>query len=377
MIRLPKTKWLLCACVFTCACYWLSAQLITRHYHDYLTHQLSPKIHQAWLDAADMGKSPQTQTWLALQAVKQFNRIEWQNALSFFSACQASAHSVQNARSGSLSAGLDLHINLNVPSLPDQTIQIACAFKPISGLSFMALFIAVICLVHRLLPDVQSSQDQALVRYLQSLTQQNLVDKAQLKRWLKQLNTFRHQHPCANIRLPYLKRFFSQHILTQANQISTVDFAKLLTQSSQPLVLEFFHRDHHLQARISSIDIPLSVTPTLYWYWYATFRTQDKQGWVMNPPTNRPDHEMAQSLLALMTQFTSHGRAKKELEDNGVRAKTLDQNRNKIKEALINALGEELAQECGFESHKQDGKQQTRYRLKMSPKQIFYSIKDD
>ena len=71
-----------------------------------------------------------------------------------------------------------------------------------------------------------------------------------------------------------------------------------------------------------------------------------------------------------MEQYGGHGRAISELKQHGLRAKTLDQNRNKIKESVQALLGDDLSERCGFEMLRQDEQVQSSYRLKISPKHI-------
>ncbi len=375
LTNLIKPKLLICTGVFACIAYLLSAQQIARTYQDYFNHQLTPKLNQAWHDAADMGQSPQTSQLIELQTVKQLNQIEWQNPLQIFDYCLASPNSNTRRLSWLPTSTLDLQIPLHSPQLLNQSFRVDCRLKPLPWLSLTALFFVFVTLLKRTSSFAFSHQDQTLVQHLQSLAKQQVLAKRQLKLWLKQLKAFRLQHPAAKLNLLYLQRYLARRPNDQRLELTKVDFTQLLERASQPLTLQFLCYDGNLQARVSDIEIPLSITPTLYWYWYAQFRKQQEHGWVVNPPTNRPSHEMAKSLLNLMAQFGGHGRAKKELEDNGMRAKTLDQNRNKIKEALIKALGEPLADECSFESHKLEGQPQAKYRLKMSPKQIL-SLKE-
>ncbi|WGL16138.1 hypothetical protein PVT68_15360 [Microbulbifer bruguierae] len=124
-----------------------------------------------------------------------------------------------------------------------------------------------------------------------------------------------------------------------------------------------------LQIQLHGIPIKLSKTPFFYYLWYARQRQQG-DGWVFNPPVNRPDREGAESLVALMEQHGGHAKSINDLKQNGLRAKTLDQNRNKIRDELISALGENLAAPYLFEAERDLKSGRYRYRLSLSCPQI-------
>ncbi|MDO6580995.1 hypothetical protein Q4491_06500 [Photobacterium sp. 2_MG-2023] len=151
----------------------------------------------------------------------------------------------------------------------------------------------------------------------------------------------------------------------------------LLARASQPPELHFDLTGGKVQVTLAGIPLALSVTPALYLLWYAGKRREETDGgWVRNPPSNKPDPVLAQSLLELMYHYGGHGRAIRELEQAGLKAKSLDQNRSKIKEALSAATGEEVAEDCLFESRKPGDNPQTEYRLKISPEKISLSKQD-
>jgi len=123
------------------------------------------------------------------------------------------------------------------------------------------------------------------------------------------------------------------------------------------------------RATLAIRGLPLAVgaTPFFYYAWYALARLEG-DGWLANPAANRPDRAAGQALAQLMSRYGGHGRAINDLEENGLRARTLDQNRSKLKDDLVAALGEELAAPYLFESSREGG--QTRYRLRASAAQI-------
>ncbi|HEY8568761.1 hypothetical protein [Microbulbifer sp.] len=117
-----------------------------------------------------------------------------------------------------------------------------------------------------------------------------------------------------------------------------------------------------LQVRVHGIAVKLAKTPFFYYLWYARLRQQG-DGWLLNPPVNRPDRDGADSLIELMLDQGGHAKSINDLRDNGLRAKTLDQNRNKIRDELISALGEDLAAAYLFESERDIKSGRYRYRL--------------
>ncbi|NIB42366.1 hypothetical protein HBA55_22355 [Pseudomaricurvus alkylphenolicus] len=124
-------------------------------------------------------------------------------------------------------------------------------------------------------------------------------------------------------------------------------------------------------AVVHGIPIELPKTPLLYLVWYATLRVENtNEGWFLNPQTNRPDHDTSAELLALMKRHGGHNKAINELENNGLKAKTLDQNRNKIKDVLVQSLGDALAEPYLFDMQRDSASGRFRYRLRLSPEQI-------
>lgn len=127
------------------------------------------------------------------------------------------------------------------------------------------------------------------------------------------------------------------------------------------------------QVIIHQLPIKLSRTPLLYYYWYALARQQqpETEGWVLNPASNRPDFPLAKQLIELMQQYHGHGKAITDLCDQGLKAKTLDQNRSKIKDELEAILGVALAEKYLFESRKDVRSGRFSYRLALSAEQIY------
>ncbi|MFS1913632.1 hypothetical protein [Vibrio sp. 10N.286.48.B7] len=85
--------------------------------------------------------------------------------------------------------------------------------------------------------------------------------------------------------------------------------------------------------------VAMSKTPFFYYLWYAKRQWEGVPPYV-NPSMHQPDKQAGQELAQLMRGYGGHARAINDLEHFGLRAKTLDQNRNKIKDELTNALGD-------------------------------------
>ena len=124
---------------------------------------------------------------------------------------------------------------------------------------------------------------------------------------------------------------------------------------------------------IRGLLIKLPPTPFFYYLWYANQRLQN-DGWILNPQTNKPDAEQAEALISLMSTYKGHGKAINDLERNGLTAKKLDQNRNKIKEEISLVVGESLAMNYLFGSQRDYKTQRYAYRLNLLPEQIIIEV---
>tara|TARA_R110000823_G_scaffold47903_2_gene121754 strand:+ start:7139 stop:8383 length:1245 start_codon:yes stop_codon:yes gene_type:complete len=124
-----------------------------------------------------------------------------------------------------------------------------------------------------------------------------------------------------------------------------------------------------MQLALRGIPVPVGGTPLFYYAWYALARLQD-DGWITNPPSNRPDKDAGARLAELMEQHQGHARAINDLQQAGLRARSLDQNRSKIKEDIVAALGEACADAFLFDSSRHPDGVQLRYRLRIEPSGI-------
>jgi hypothetical protein len=148
----------------------------------------------------------------------------------------------------------------------------------------------------------------------------------------------------------------------------TLDDALAIT-AAEPEI-HFLHHNHVVV--IHGIRLVLPKTPYFYYAWYAIQRQQGAlEGWILNPAVDRPERRQAVSLISLMEKFGGHQKAINDLREHGLRSKILDQNRNKIKEELVAALGEELASEFLFETRRDARSSRYCHRLCCPPERIL------
>ncbi|MFM1896874.1 MAG: hypothetical protein RLZZ385_1948 [Pseudomonadota bacterium] len=166
----------------------------------------------------------------------------------------------------------------------------------------------------------------------------------------------------------------------QYRHAPNIEQALAVAQAAPDLV---FHPER-AQVSVHGVIIPLSATPFLYYYWYAMCRTGQVEGddlsgtaesargegWFSNPPSNRPDRRNSAALIALMERLGGHRKAINDLAEKGIRARTLDQNRSKIKDELVAVLGEELAAPYLFDMKREPSTARYLYRLSLSPSHI-------
>lgn len=211
----------------------------------------------------------------------------------------------------------------------------------------LALFPALLTLA---LPQPLGTADRRVMLQLRDMGYQQDISPEQ-RRWLLQQNPSR---------LRLLQVFANQG----------VNLNDAVTQLQQPVQLRFDMQ--RLQASLFGMPLQLSRTPLLYFYWYAKHRLSKdaSQGWLVNPASNRPDTAMASELLALLEAHQGNARAIRELRENGLRARTLDQNRSKIREEVSALLGEELTDQFLFEIQRDQRTARYAFRLALQPDQI-------
>ena len=122
---------------------------------------------------------------------------------------------------------------------------------------------------------------------------------------------------------------------------------------------------------INNTQVILSKTPFFYYLWYANRRVNDERnGWFVNPSAEKGSHDGTKVLIKLMEDHGGHSRAINDLKKYGIRAKILDQNRNKIKDGMTTILGENLAAHFLFESKRDFNTGRYSYRLALEVDKI-------
>ncbi|GAB3270139.1 hypothetical protein [Parahaliea aestuarii] len=207
--------------------------------------------------------------------------------------------------------------------------------------------------------DLSDSQIQLLDALLAQAGDGGLNPQMQAFRWA---GSVRAQALTA-AQLPWFLR---------ALQLFEGDAERALAVALAPAQLVFHPRD--CRVSVHGLDLRLPSTPFIYYLWYARRRLRDGAGdaggWFANPPSNRADHEGAAEVLALMEAYEGHGKAARDLREKGLRSRTLDQNRSKVKEHLTGLLGEELAADFLFEGERDARTARSRYRIVTDAAQI-------
>jgi hypothetical protein len=121
--------------------------------------------------------------------------------------------------------------------------------------------------------------------------------------------------------------------------------------------------------RIHGVDVSVNRTPLFYYAWYAHNR-QLGDGWLTNPQSNKPDKRAGAELAQLMWNCAGHAKAAAGVEEAGLKAKTLDQNRSKIKQEIVAALGEHLGAPYLFDERRDPKTGRMSYRLRVAPDEL-------
>lgn len=186
---------------------------------------------------------------------------------------------------------------------------------------------------------------------------------------IHQANHFNAAIALRQASLPAVRQLNSRdlHWLLTALRWNNADFEQALQLASTPdrLVIDL----PEVKISIRGVDIPMAKTPLLYFAWYAMARTQG-DGWITNPASNKPNKDLGTALASFMWRYKGHAKAIGDLEEMGLKAKTLDQNRSKIKDDICAALGETLANDYLFEVDKSGPAGRSRYRLLLTPEAI-------
>lgn len=137
---------------------------------------------------------------------------------------------------------------------------------------------------------------------------------------------------------------------------------------TRPDMLEFDVANRKVLVR--GIELELPKTPYFYYYWYAK-RKASHQAPFTNPAVNKPDLAAGKELADIMAKYDGIERSIEELKRIGVRSKTLDLNRNKIKEKMKTELGE-LVEPYLFESARDPRFARYQYQLSLPSENIRF-----
>lgn len=147
----------------------------------------------------------------------------------------------------------------------------------------------------------------------------------------------------------------------------TADEALRIAKS--PAELEFIADTEQLT--VHGLHVPMAKTPYLYYLWYAQLRClQHEQGWLLNPPPNKPELASGKLLAEFMRAHQGHPRAINDLQNHGLTPKKLDQNRNRIRESLLSIMDENLAEAFLFESRRDPRSGRFAHRIAVEPHAI-------
>ncbi len=343
----------------------LHAYLIQSKYQHTVDEFLISSAEDIWQDGAEFGVHSETQKILTLKSNALIDKIAMQNPVQIFSSC----HSIQTPKDissiGNIALRSPLLFWVSLYSANQEVfVAVKCELKTDRWLLLTLCLSLLSIMLYWIRPRTLSPKDSLLLGMLSK----QLSDITSITLFKKSIRKFRMLNPDAVIDTHYLQLYLSNKATAK---LSCQDLLIQLQLASQPDSICFSLENEKLKISVNNIEIPVSITPAIYWLWYAQKKVnQQKDGWIVNPPANRPCLQQASELIELMEKFGGHGRAISELRLHGLRAKTLDQNRNKIKEALQTVLGERGGDNLGFESVRNNDSQQYLYRLKISPNQI-------
>lgn len=122
---------------------------------------------------------------------------------------------------------------------------------------------------------------------------------------------------------------------------------------------------------VQGVEIELSSAPFFYYSWYAYCRTIN-EGWYVNPRSSTPNLNDGIDIASLMSVYGGHKRAINELETQGLRAKSLDQYRSRIKEIITKHIGSSIGQKYLFEADGNSNSGMTGYRLMLDGDKIEF-----
>lgn len=330
---------------------------------------------------------------LAQRINTDLSKLDPQNLLSPLTQCRARVLQLRgNPYTEALQPGaVDRHVLLDWQLGEQQeslTLGLDCKVNwPVAlslpfGLAMLALFIAA-----QILPPLPPGQRQIFDRLIASgISRDRALELSHQQRLYsptqQQALALLLARGCDPLEA---LRSVSGRQLNSADCLQWLALALDLLPGQSSAALDIAEAPPHLhfdtgQMRVwaHGVEIGLPATPYFYYLWYAGRRNDqndDDGGWFVNPPSNRPDHDSAKELSELMESLGGHQKAINDLQEKGLRAKTLDQNRSKIKDEVTRLLGEQLAAPYLFELERDHRTARSKYRLAALPQHIQINSK--
>lgn len=312
--------------------------------------------------------------------ISEFIQQDW---LSGTKNCRTAVYQIDNVQ---IETGLQAqrHINLVIPRNKIERVidvGISCELSSFTYLSWTVVWSAVFLLLFFYLSFPLSSAQLDWKSYLMVIGYKNdeatrlcklsTVDRLALNDsqqrcydGMHSLDKRNHQYALEVACDPRIAGL-SQHqvewfLWALEHHLGDIDLALQVAQAKDIVEINLLEGS----LTIHGASISVQKTPLLYYSWYATKRLSG-DGWLVNPRSNKPDYDAVDELSTLMYQFAGHAKAISDLENSGLKARTLDQNRSKIKDEIIVALGEELASPYLFQSKKDTETHRMSYRLSL------------
>ena len=135
-------------------------------------------------------------------------------------------------------------------------------------------------------------------------------------------------------------------VVNKQMKVASLVVEEALAVALHPPTLEFYLAA--FEVKVHGLTLKLPKTPLFYYFWYAQRKVNGLAPYI-NPPQLKPDLSEGELDANIMTQYHGHQKAIKDIGEEGLKSKTLDQNRNKIKAELHKVLGD-LADDYLFSS---------------------------
>ncbi|WP_062269992.1 hypothetical protein [Endozoicomonas arenosclerae] len=306
-------------------------------------------------------------------------------SLTSFQSCIAYVQQYKGYVTGNSEMGLHRLIDIFIPDEAEAiTVSLSCQLSPVYMLSQVTLAFIFVCLITALPLPSRNSRFIWFEKLQESGTESEQAWQASGR--IDRLNDsqrfiFDKLQTNTTLPLPEILELTFDDRMTELKPEQLPWFELGLKHSSNDIEKAFsiacseahmfFDVSTH-SVIIHGVQIKLPSTPFFYYYWYASLLNHHT-GWYINPAINRPDLEQGQRLAEIISAGSGHGKAINDLKNKGLRAKTLDQNRNKIKEEITRVLGSELAELYLFVCERDPKTMRFKYRLQINPDKITFS----